>query len=464
MITELENIGKRPPSDLALEEIVLGACMLEKPAFDSVADILKPETFYSEKHQLIFEAFLALFGANEPVDLMTVATQLMSTKKLEAVGGPQKIAELTGKVSSSANILYHARILQQYYLKRKLIGLGNQLVAQGYEASVDPFELMEEVEQSLFELNQGTEKRGFVPVGELYQDTITEIEEASKKPDGLTGIATPFSKLNELTGGLQKTDFIVIGARPAMGKTSFALSLAMEPALNGIPVGVCQLEMGRRQLVKRLFSIESEINGTKIRKGDLDKREWDQLLSKTARLAKAPLYIDDTPAITHIELRAKARRLKSKHGIEMLLIDYIQLMKGKSKHGRNGNREQEISEISQSCKQLAKDLEMPVIALAQLSRAVENRPDKRPMLSDLRESGSLEQDSDIVGFLYRPEYYGIETDEMGNSTKGYGELIIAKHRNGGLEDIPLKWEGEKTKYSDWDGLTFQDTTENIPFM
>lgn len=457
-------IGNLPPQDTELEQVVLGAIMLEKGAFLEVADILKPQVFYKQKHQAIFEACLSLFRQNEPIDLMTVTHQLKEQGKLEMVGGPLTIAQLTQKVNSAANIVSHARILQQYYIKRELITKAQNMLKEAYSNESDCFELMDSTVQSVFELQQGLESRGFVSASDMYAPTMSEIEQAGKNTNGMTGISTPFTELNKVFGGWQKGDFYLLGARPAMGKTSMAVQLALHPAIaENKAVGIVELEMTNRQLMKRAFSLMSGIHNEKIKKGSLTSEEWERLLHTTNPLHTAPLFMDDTPAQTSMQLRAKARRLKTQHDIQLLVIDYIQLMKDESRHGRNGNREQEISQISQACKRLAKELDIPVIALAQLSRAVEMRGgDKRPLLSDLRDSGSLEQDSDSVFFLYRPEYYGIEELEDGTSSKGYAEVVIRKHRHGEIKNVPLKWEGHLTRFSDWHEADFQPVFNETP--
>lgn len=442
--------------DQELERNILGAILIESKAIEEVADILTPQTFYHPKLTIVYQVCLQLFSSNEPIDILTVTEQLRHIGKLEEVGGPAFVVNLTTRVNSSTNLVYHARILQQYYLKRKAGEVGRMLLNLSQQPEKDCFELLDDGEQQLFELRQGLEKRGFVDAGTVLSNTLTELEEAAKKPDGLTGVPTPFDAFNKLFGGWQKTDFILIGARPAMGKTAMGLQLALYPALQGIPTGVVELEMSNNQLMKRLISMQTGIYGHKLRKGELTGRDWQILMQETVGLSKAPLYLDDTPAQTPTELRAKARRLKNQHGIELLLVDYLQLMRPAGKIARSGNRENEITQISQSCKQLAKDLNIPVIALAQLSRAVETRGgDKRPQLSDLRDSGSLEQDADIVSFLWRPEYYGINELEDGTPTEGYAEYMVAKHRNGSLEDIPLTWEPKLTRFSNYQPLINQ---------
>src|ERR1700760_1971721 len=424
--TPFSGLGKLPPQAVDLEEAVLGALMLEKDALSSVIDILKPEVFYKDNHQKIFTAIRYLFEKTSPVDILTVTAQLRSQGELEMIGGAYYITELTNRVASAANIEYHSRIIIQKYLQRELIRISTEVINSAYEDTTDVLDLLDKAEKNLFDIAQNNLRRDSRKMDDLLHETLKE------KKDGLTGVASGFTDLDRMTSGWQKSDLVIIAARPAMGKTAFVLSCARNAAVDfSKPVVVFSLEMSSVQLVNRLISGETEIEQEKIRKGQLEEWEWQQIHSKIGRLEQAPLIIDDTPSLNIFEFRAKCRRLKSQHDIQLIVIDYLQLMQGKA-DGKNGNREQEIGSISRALKSVAKELNVPVIALSQLSRAVESRPggSKRPMLSDLRESGSIEQDADMVLFLYRPEYYGLDQDEDGNPTQGVGEVIIAKHRNG----------------------------------
>lgn len=444
-----ESLGKLPPQAPDLEEAVLGALMLEKNALTAVIEFLRPEHFYAEAHKLIYEAIIDLFKNSEPVDMRTVVAQLRKNGKLDLVDGAYKIAELTSKVSSAANIEYHARIIIEMAIKRSLIEIASQIHHDAYEDTTDVFELLDKTEQSIFQISDSNLRKNYDTMKSLMFQAIQELQEKKNHKDGLTGIPTGFSKLDRVTSGWQKSDLVIIAARPGMGKTAFIVSALRNAAVDfNYPVAIFSLEMSSLQLVNRLISAEAELESEKIKKGNLAEFEWQQLVHKTNRLSSAPIFIDDTPALSILELRAKCRRLKAEHNIQMVVVDYLQLMKGEA----GGNREQEIASISRSLKGIGKELAIPVIALSQLSRGVETRGgDKRPQLSDLRESGSIEQDADIVMFLYRPEYYKITVDEDGMPTQGMAEVIIAKHRNGSLENVKLKFIGKYTKFADFDG-------------
>jgi len=448
------GLGKLPPQAIDLEEAVLGALMLEKDALSSVIDILKPEVFYKDNHQKIFFAIRHLFEKTSPVDILTVTAQLRQQGELEMIGGAYYITELTNRVASAANIEYHSRIIIQKFIQRELIRISTDVIQNAYEDTTDVLDLLDKAEKNLFEIAQNNLRRDSRKMDDLMHETLKEIEALKDKKDGLTGVASGFTDLDRMTSGWQKSDLVIIAARPAMGKTAFVLSCARNAAVDfNKPVVVFSLEMSSVQLVNRLISGETHIEQEKIRKGNLEEWEWQQIHSKIGRLEQAPLIIDDTPALNIFEFRAKCRRLKSQHDIQLIIIDYLQLMQGKGGEGKgSGNREQEIGSISRALKSVAKELNVPVIALSQLSRAVENRPggSKRPMLSDLRESGSIEQDADMVLFLYRPEYYGLEVDEDNNPTQGIGEIIIAKHRNGETGRVRLKFVGKYVKFTDLD--------------
>lgn len=449
-----ESLGKLPPQVLDLEEVVLGALMLEKNALNAVVEFLKPEHFYLETHKEIYTAIVDLFKATEPVDMRTVVNQLRKTGKLELVGGAYYIAELTSKVSSAANIEYHARVIMEMAIKRELIQVASQIQSDAYEDTTDVFELLDKTEQSIFQISDSNLRKNYDNMRNLMARAIQELQILKEHKDGLTGVPSGFTELDRMTSGWQKSDLVIIAARPGMGKTAFVVSALRNAAVDfKIPVAIFSLEMASIQLVNRMISAEAELESEKIKKGNLAEHEWAQLVHKTSRLSSAPIFIDDTPALSILELRAKCRRLKAEHGIQIIVIDYLQLMRGE----QGGNREQEIASISRSLKGIAKELNVPVLALSQLSRSVETRGgDKKPQLSDLRESGSIEQDADIVMFLYRPEYYKITVDEDGMPTQGVGEVILAKHRNGSTGNVKLKFIGKYTKFADLDSPSSYD--------
>lgn len=450
-IISLER-GKIPPQAVDLEEVVLGAMMIDKKGVDEVIDILHPDVFYKDAHRFIYEAIFILFEESQPVDLLTVSSQLKKSGKLEASGGDFYLIKLTQKVASSAHIEFHARIILQKFIQRSLIKISSEIIEEAYDEGTDVFDLLDAAEAKLYDVTQGNLKRSAETAQDLVIQAKKRIEEIAGK-EGMSGIPSGFDKLDKLTSGWQPSDLIIVAARPGMGKTALTLSMARNMAVNSnIPVAFFSLEMSSVQLITRLISSETGLSSEKLRTGKLEKHEWEQLNVKVKSLEKAPLFIDDTPSLSIFDLRAKARRLASQHNIKMIMIDYLQLMTaGGSQKG--GNREQEISTISRNLKALAKELNVPVIALSQLSRAVETRGgSKRPILSDLRESGAIEQDADIVSFIYRPEYYKIEEwdDEERTPTQGQAEFIVAKHRNGGLENIRLKFIGNQGKFDNLD--------------
>ncbi len=465
--------GKIPPQAVDLEEVVIGAMMIDKKGVDEVIDILHPDVFYKDAHRFIYEAIFKLFETSEPVDLLTVSSQLKKDGKLEAAGGDFYLIKLTQKVASSAHIEFHARIILQKYIQRSLIKISSEIIQEAYEDATDVFDLLDTAEAKLYDVTQGNLKRSAETAQNLVIQAKKRIEEIAGK-EGLSGVPSGFDKLDKLTSGWQPSDLIIVAARPGMGKTALTLSMARNMAVNNnIPVAFFSLEMSSVQLITRLISSETGLSSEKLRTGKLEKHEWEQLNVKVKALENAPLFIDDTPSLSIFDLRAKARRLASQHGIRMIVIDYLQLMTaGGSQKG--GNREQEISTISRNLKALAKELNCPVIALSQLSRAVETRGgSKRPILSDLRESGAIEQDADIVAFIYRPEYYKIDEwdDDERTPTAGQGEFIVAKHRNGGLENIRLKFIGNLGKFDNLDDFDtpfeFQskmNANEDNPFI
>ena len=449
--------GKVPPQAKDLEEAVLGAIMLEKNAFDTVIEILKPECFYVDAHQRIFNAMQSLANKSQPIDILTVAEELRSREELEMVGGPYYVTKLTNSVVSSANIDAHARIVLQKFIQRELIRISGEIIGDAYEDSTDVFDLLDDAESKLFEITNNHLRKDYNSIDTVLVNTIKRIEDLRQRNEDVTGVPSGFSGLDRVTYGWQNSDLIILAARPAVGKTAFALNLARNAAMHPTkptPVALFSLEMSAGQLVQRVLSAESEIWLEKISRGKMEEHEMKQLYAKgIQRLSQAPLFIDDTPALNIFELRAKCRRLKNKHNIGMIIIDYLQLMSG-SGDGRNSNREQEISNISRNLKGLAKELNVPIIALSQLSRAVEQRGAKEgsrvPQLSDLRESGAIEQDADMVMFLYRPEYYDINSNAEGENIKGLTEVKIAKHRNGTLETVKLKALLHIQKFTNWD--------------
>ncbi len=442
--------GKLPPQAIELEEAVLGGMLIDKKGVDEVIDLLAPGAFYKTAHQNIFESILNLFQNSQPIDLLTVSSDLRKNGKLEGIGGDYYLVQLTQRVASSAHIEFHARIILQKYIQRSLIRISNEIIESSYKESIDVFDLLDEAESKLYDVAQGNIKKSTDTAQNLVILAKKKIEEIANK-EGLSGIATGFEKLDLLTSGWQPSDLIIIAARPGMGKTALTLSMARNIAvIQQSPVAFFSLEMSSVQLITRLISAETGLSSEKLRTGKLADHEWKQLNVKVGDLEKAPLFIDDTPALSIFDLRAKSRRLASQHGIKLIIVDYLQLMTA-GNTSKAGNREQEISSISRNLKALAKELDIPVIALSQLSRAVETRGGtKRPQLSDLRESGAIEQDADIVSFIFRPEYYGIEEwdDEEHTSSVGQAEFIVAKHRNGGLDNIRMKFIGQLGKFED----------------
>ena len=459
--------GRVQPQANDVEEVVLGALMLDKDAISVVLDILQPESFYTEGHQAIYKAMLTLFDKNSAIDLLTVKDQLQKTGELDKAGGPYQLVKLSNRVGSAANVEYHARIIAQKSIARDLIKASSEVLQDAYDDTVDVFDLLDEAEKKIFKITEDKLSRGVESIAELGPKALKlleEIKEKSSESGGLTGVPTGFTDLDKVTNGWQPSDMIVLAARPGMGKTAFVLSIARNAAMDfGKGVAIFSLEMANVQLVQRLLSMEAQVDSKKMRSGQMSDEEWDKLQQGIERLSAAPIYIDDTPAINIFELRAKCRRLKMQHDIQLVVIDYLQLMSGNSS-GKQTNREQEISAISRNLKQLAKEINVPVIALSQLSRAVEQRGgDKRPMLSDLRESGAIEQDADMVNFIYRPEYYDIDQDQDGNSLKGVAKIIVAKNRHGELRDVQLRWVAEQARFDNWEDVDFNSFTNLSPF-
>jgi replicative DNA helicase len=448
-VTTLPDFGKVPPQANDMEEAVLGAVMLEKEAVITILDILKPESFYREAHQKIFKAISDLSSREFPVDLYTVTEELRSHHELDSVGGPVYLTQLTSKVVSAANVDYHARIVAQKYIQRELIRVSTEIQTRSFDDTYDVTELLDYSENALFQIAEGNIKREVAPINVVIKEAIREIEEAGKREDALVGTPSGFTKLDRLTSGWQKSELIIIAARPSMGKTAFALSMARNMAIDhGKNVAIFSCEMSSIQLVNRLIIAETDIPGDKIKNGRLSEEEWKQLDTRIKKLVQAPIFIDDTPAISIFELRAKCRRLMAQHKLDIVIVDYLQLMSGPE---NAGSREQEVSNISRSLKSIAKELNIPILALSQLNRSVEMRGGtKRPLLSDLRESGAIEQDADMVVFIHRQDKFGIPTFEDGSSTKGIAEIILAKNRNGPVDDVRLRFREEKAQFVDID--------------
>ena len=443
------DLGKLPPQALDLEESVLGALMLEKDALTNVIDILKPENFYKDANKEIYQSIIDLFNESEPIDLLTVTSQLKKNGKLEYVGGSFYVTQLTTRVNSASNIEYHARIILEQSIKRQLIEVSGEVQKEAYEDTTDVFDLLDNTEQSLFDISESHIRKNYSQVKGLMKEAIDELQAKKTRKDGITGVPSGFIDLDNITSGWQPSDLVIIAGRPSMGKTAFVLSMMRNASIDHeMPIALFSLEMSSLQIVNRLISSEAELDSDKIKKGNLKDYEWQQLLHKTDQLNNAKIFIDDTPALSILELRAKSRRLKSQHDIQCIIVDYLQLMSGE--YGKSsGNREQEIASISRSLKAIAKELNVPVLALSQLSRAVETRGgDKRPVLSDLRESGSIEQDADMVLFIYRADRYDITEDEDGNLTAGVAEVLLRKNRNGPTGKVKLKFIERFAKFAD----------------
>ena len=454
------EFGKLPPQAPELEEAVLGAIMIEKDAYSLISEILRAECFYKVAHQKIFEAITSLAVHQEPIDMHTVTEQLRKIGTIDEVGGPYYITLLTAKVSSAAHLEYHAQIVVQKYLARELIRISSEIQTRAFDDKTDVNDLMEEAEGMLFEVTQQNLKKDATQINPVIEEAINRMQLAANK-EGASGIASGFHALDKITSGWQRSDLIIIAARPAMGKTAFVLSMAKNMAVDyNTPVALFSLEMSNVQLVNRLIMNVCELEGEKIKKGDLTPAEWDVFDERIKALIDAPIFVDDTPSLSVFELRSKARRLVKEHKVECIIIDYLQLMNAS---GMNfGSREQEVSMISRSLKGLAKELDIPIIALSQLNRGVEGRTGlegKRPQLSDLRESGAIEQDADMVCFIHRPEYYHLTEDNQGNSLLGIAEIIVAKHRNGATDTVQLRFKNVYTRFTNLDDI--DDSAESL---
>ena len=446
-----EQSGRMPPQAVDVEKSVLGAMLIEREAIPQVVEILPPDAFYDAKHQHIYEAIQDLFERGNPVDLVTLTEELRRHDQLDDIGGAYYLTELTTEVASAANVEYHARIIAEKSLLRKMIETMTSVVRQAYDPSADAFELLDEAESKIFQISDNQLRRAAAPMNKVVKDTFEHLEAIHGQDSGITGVPSGFPRLDDLTSGWQESDLIIIAARPSMGKTAFSLAAAQNAATHpdeATGVAVFSLEMGAQQLAQRMLTSQARVDAHKARTGRMADDDWQRLARAAGQLSDADIYIDDTPGLSVLELRAKCRRLKAEHDIGLVLVDYLHLMQASGATLRSGaNREQEIAHISRSLKGLAKELNLPVIALSQLNRAVENRGgDKRPQLSDLRESGSIEQDADVVAFIYRAERYGITVDEQGNSTEGIAEIIIGKQRNGPIGSVELAFVKQYARF------------------
>jgi len=437
------ELGKIPPNDIEAEQAVLGSMLLDRDAVSSALEVLKPDDFYREENKLIFDAILNLYNRSEPIDLITVKDELISLGKFEVCGGLEYIADLPDKVPTTANVDQYIKIVEEKSVLRSLIKTSNELVNLGYDQSLEVDEIIEKAEKSVFDLLQNRNQKGYTPIKDILVETVAQLEKLYNQKEHITGIPTGFTDLDYKTAGLHGSELILVAARPAMGKTAFALNIATNVAVRAkVPVAIFSLEMSKEQLVSRVLSSETMIDNNKLKTGKMEEEDWIKLSEGLEPLSEAEMYIDDTPGISITEIRAKCRKLKLEKDIGLVVIDYLQLISG-SGNRKNGSREQEISEISRSLKILAKELNVPVIALSQLSRAPEQRKDDhRPMLSDLRESGAIEQDADIVMFLYRDDYYNPDSEN-----KNIAEVILAKHRGGSTGTVELLWLGSFTKFA-----------------
>ena len=430
-----------PPHSVESEQSIVGSIILDKDAIITVAETINPSDFYKEAHKVIYESMLRLNSNNEPIDLITLIEELRKEGHLDNVGGISYLTSLSTIVPTTSNVKYYANIVKEKSVMRQLIKASNEIINLGYDASTDVQEILDKAEKNIFDISQEKSGDDIQPINVVLQDTFDMIEKLCTEKSDVTGITTGFADLNKKINGLQRTDLILLAARPAMGKTAFSLNLVQNAALKGdASVAVFSLEMSKEQLVQRMLSAQSNVELSKIKTGNLGESDWPRIIDGMAVLSEANIFIDDTPGIKISEIRSKCRRLKIEKGLDLILIDYLQLMEGE---GKNENRQQEIAKISRSLKILAKELDCPVVALSQLSRSPELRKDHRPILSDLRESGSIEQDADIVMFLYRDEYYHDDSEK-----KNIGEVIVAKNRHGETGSVELVWFGQVQKFAD----------------
>ena len=435
------DIGKIPPHDIEAEQAILGSMLTDKDAVISSIEVLKPDAFYREDNKAIYSAILNLYSKNEPIDIITVKAELVEAGTFERVGGIEYLASLPDKVPTTANVERYIKIVEEKYMLRNLIQSANELISLGYDETGEVDNIFDMAEKKIFDLTQNKNTTGYSSIKDVLVESFAELEKLYNQKGSITGVSTGFADLDYKTSGLHGTELIIVAARPAMGKSAFAINLATNAAVqNKVPVAIFNLEMSKEQIGNRILCSEAMVDSNKVKTGQLEDQDWVKLASTLGVLSDAPIYIDDTPGITVMEIRAKCRKLKMEKNIGMVVIDYLQLIQGSGK--RNSSREQEISEISRSLKILAKELDIPVIALSQLSRGVESREDKRPMLSDLRESGAIEQDADIVIFLYRDDYYNEDSEE-----KNVAEVIMAKHRGGSTGTVKLAWMPSYTKFA-----------------
>ena len=459
------DMGKLPPQAQELEDSVLGALMIEKEAYGMVADLLRPEVFYKDQNRVIYEAIRELASKDQPIDVMTVGEKLRSLGTLEKAGGAVYLAELSRRVASAAHLRYHAEIISKKATARDLIAMAAQIEEKGFDETQDIDELMQEAEAGIFEISQRSQKRDVTQIDPVIEEAFARMEKASKNTGSISGIPSGFTALDKITSGWQTPDLIIIAARPAMGKTAFVLSMAKNIAVDrNIPVAIFSLEMSNVQLVNRLIMNVCELEGDRIKTGKMSQEETRRLNTKINVMKGKPLYLDDTPSLSIFELRSKARKLVREHNVRMIIIDYLQLMNAQG--SSFGSREQEVSIISRSLKALAKELDIPIIALSQLNRGVENRPGvegKTPQLSDLRESGAIEQDADMVCFIHRPEYYHLYNDDKtGKDLRGLAQIIVAKHRNGATDSIWLRFRGKYAKFQNEDEAIDPNELDSIP--
>ena len=435
------ELNKIPPHDTEAEQAVLGSMLTDKEAIINAIEVLKEEDFYREDNKTIYEAILNLYNRAEPVDVITLKSELSTMGKLEQVGGLEYLAELPDKVPTTANVDKYIKIVEEKSMLRKLILTANDIIKLGYDETQDVDDIMDSAEKKIFDMSQAKNQKGYSSIKDILVDTFTELEQLYNKKQHITGVPTGFADLDYKTAGLHNSDLILVAARPAMGKSAFALNIATYAATRGnVPTAIFSLEMSKEQMTNRILCSQAMVDSNKVRTGKIDEDDWQKLAMASGELSEAGIYIDDTPGISIMEIRAKCRKLKLEKNIGLVVIDYLQLVAGTGK--RNGSREQEISEISRSLKILAKEINVPVIALSQLSRAPEQRPDHRPMLADLRESGAIEQDADIVMFLYRDDYYNENSEK-----KNVAEVILAKHRSGSTGTVELMWLGNYTKFA-----------------
>ena len=439
------ELGKIPPHDIEAEQAILGSMLTDKDAVISAIEVLKEDMFYRDDNKKIYSAILSLYAKAEPIDIITVKAELVSIGMFEKVGGLEYLVALPEKVPTTANVEKYIRIVEEKAMLRSLIKYANEMVALGYDETEEVDSIMEIAEKKIFDLSQKKNQRGYTSIKDVLVESFAELERLYNQKGAITGVPTGFADLDSRTSGFHKSDLVIIAARPAMGKSAFAINIATNAALQAnVPVIIFNLEMSKEQVGNRILCSEAMVDSNKVRTGKIEEEEWVKLATASGRLSEAPIYIDDTPGITVTEIRAKCRKLKMEKGIGLVVIDYLQLVQGSGK--KNSSREQEISEISRSLKILAKELEVPVIALSQLSRAAEQRKeDHRPMLSDLRESGAIEQDADIVIFLYRDDYYNENSEK-----KNVAEVILAKHRGGSTGTVELAWLGNYTKFANLD--------------